>query len=301
MSKPDEGIPSSTYVIDPEQAAELARLMQQERVVTEGMGGLFPEGQELPEDGRVLDLACGPGGWALELAFAYPQLSVNGVDISASIIEYARAQAQSCRLENVHFRTMNIMQLLAFPDGFFDLINARFIAWFMTPAAWPRLLAECRRLLKPGGIIRLTEGEPPLTTSAAFEALMDLATRALQRAGQSFSPDGRHVGITPMLPRLLRQAGFEEVRLRASAIEWSSGTPAHDGFFKDFLIAFEIGRPFSVKLGLATLEELERLSQQAVAEMQQDEFCAVSLLLTVWGRQPATAPASTSEQEGQPG
>lgn len=109
-------------------------------------------------------------------------------------------------------------------------------------------------------MLRLTEGEPLLTTSAAFEALMDLATRALQRAGQSFSPDGRHVGITPQLPRLLRQAGFEEVRLRASAIEWSSGTPAHYGLFKDFLIAFEIGRPFSIKLELATLEEPERLT-----------------------------------------
>ncbi|MBX5458101.1 MAG: class I SAM-dependent methyltransferase [Thermogemmatispora sp.] len=136
MSKPDEGIPPSTYyVIDPEQVAELAHLMQQERVVTEGMGGLLPEGQELPEDGRVLDLACGPGGWAMEVAFTYPQMSVYGVDISPSLIEYARGQAQARHLENVHFRVMNIMQPLAFPVSFFDLINARFIAWFMVPAA----------------------------------------------------------------------------------------------------------------------------------------------------------------------
>src|SRR5579875_18431 len=60
---------SNTYVIDSEEAAELARLMQQDRILTEALGGLFPEGRLLPEDGCLLDLACGPGGWALEVAF----------------------------------------------------------------------------------------------------------------------------------------------------------------------------------------------------------------------------------------
>uniref|UniRef100_UPI0035E46575 class I SAM-dependent methyltransferase n=1 Tax=Thermogemmatispora sp. TaxID=1968838 RepID=UPI0035E46575 len=150
--------PRNTYVIDPENAGELARLMQQDRLLTEGMGGLLPEeGLSLPPQGRVLDLACGPGGWALELAFQYPRAEVIGVDISRQAIEYARAQAQSRGLENVHFAVMNVMERLDWPDASFDLINGRLLCGFMLPAAWPRLLAECHRLLKPGGIIRLTE------------------------------------------------------------------------------------------------------------------------------------------------
>ncbi|MBX5457537.1 MAG: methyltransferase domain-containing protein [Thermogemmatispora sp.] len=280
----------NTYIIDSEQAAELARLMQQDRLLTEAMGGLLPEeGIALPERGRVLDLACGPGGWALELAFRFPKVEIIGIDISPSVIEYANAQAWSRGLENVHFQVGNVMESLPFPDQSFDLINGRALCGFMLPNSWPRLLAECFRLLKPGGILRCTETEQPLTTSPAFEHFCALGTQALKRAGQSFSPDGRHIGITPVLPRLLRQAGFERVRLRASAIEWSIGTEGHYPVFKDYLVAMELVQPFLLKTGVAAKEELERLYQQAVAEMQADDFCAIWTLLTVWGEKPATA------------
>ncbi|RAQ94257.1 class I SAM-dependent methyltransferase [Thermogemmatispora tikiterensis] len=283
----------NTYIIDSEQAAELARLMQQDRLLTEAMGGLLPEeGINLPERGRVLDLACGPGGWALELAFRFPKVEILGIDISPLVIEYANAQAWSRGLENVHFQVGNVMDPLPSPDQSFDLINGRLLFGFMLPAAWPRLLAECFRLLKPGGILRCSETEPPLTSSPAFERFSALGTEALKRAGQSFSPDGRHIGITPVLPRLLRQAGFERVRLRASAIEWSMGTEGHYPVFKDYLIGLELVQPFLVKVGVATAEELAALYQQAVAEMQEEDFCALWTLLTVWGEKPATANQS---------
>ncbi len=277
----------NTYVIDPEHAGELARLMQQDRVVTEGMGGLFPEGQTLPDGGRILDLACGPGGWALEVAFASPKVEVIGIDISQQVIEYARAQAWSRGLENVQFQVMNVMQPLAFPDASFDLINGRLLCGFMLPAVWPRLLAECRRLLKPGGVVRLTETEAPLTTSPAFETLMSLGSLALQRAGQSFSPDGRHIGMLPVLAWLVRRAGFTDVRTRASVIEWSLGTPAHYSVFKDCLIGLELIQPFLIKMGVATQEELQQLTQAALTELQQEDFCGVWTFLTAWGRNPA--------------
>jgi ubiquinone/menaquinone biosynthesis C-methylase UbiE len=291
---PKESRPrQSTYVIDSENAGELARLTHQGQMLTRGMGGLFPElpaGPPLSEGGRgrVLDLACGPGEWALEVAFTYPKVEVIGVDLSANVIEYARAQAWSRGLENVQFQVMNVMQPLDFPDASFDLINGRLLLGFMLPEAWPRLLTECRRLLKPGGIVRLTEAEMPLSTSPALERLHALFCEALKKAGQSFSADGRHIGVTPVLPRLVRQAGFVEVRLRASAVEWSMGTEAHYSVFKDYLMLLELIQPFLTKMGVATPQELEQLAQQAVAEMQQEEFCGLYTLLTVWGYQPSS-------------
>ncbi|MBX5451941.1 MAG: methyltransferase domain-containing protein [Thermogemmatispora sp.] len=282
----------NTYVIDAENAGELARLMQQDRLLTEAMGGLLPEFSKerpLPDGGKVLDLACGPGGWALELAFAFPRIEVIGVDISQQVITYARAQAWSRGLENVHFQVGNVMEPLSFPASSFDLINGRLLSGFMLPDAWPRLLSECWRLLKPGGVLRLTEGEMPLSTSPASERFNALFTEALKRAGRSFSPDGRHIGITPVLARLLRQAGFVEVRLRASVIEWSMGTEAYYPVFKDALFGIELLQPFLVKVGVATKEELERLAQLALAEMQQEDFCALWNLVTAWGHKPAKA------------
>ncbi|MBV9706250.1 MAG: class I SAM-dependent methyltransferase, partial [Chloroflexi bacterium] len=50
----------NTYVINSADAAEMARLMRQDQLVTQGMGGLFPEGIDLTDVHRMLDIACGP-------------------------------------------------------------------------------------------------------------------------------------------------------------------------------------------------------------------------------------------------
>src|SRR6184192_1487479 len=58
----------STYFINPEEAAETARLLQQDRSITKEMGSLFPVSLDLSHIHTVLDLACGPGGWAFDVA-----------------------------------------------------------------------------------------------------------------------------------------------------------------------------------------------------------------------------------------
>src|ERR1700753_1331797 len=92
--------PENTYVVDAESSAEMARLMRQEQLITEGMGGLFPEGIDLSHADRILDIACGPGGWVIETAFTYPHIEVIGVDISHRMITYAQAQANVQGLTN---------------------------------------------------------------------------------------------------------------------------------------------------------------------------------------------------------
>ena len=60
---------NNTYFIDAEDAAEMARLTHQDRLLTKGMGGLFPDSFDLSEVHDILDIACGPGGWVLDVAF----------------------------------------------------------------------------------------------------------------------------------------------------------------------------------------------------------------------------------------
>ncbi len=43
----------------------MARLTQQDRLLTKGMGGLFLEREDIAGKDTILDIACGPGGWAL--------------------------------------------------------------------------------------------------------------------------------------------------------------------------------------------------------------------------------------------
>ncbi|MBA2680417.1 MAG: class I SAM-dependent methyltransferase [Ktedonobacteraceae bacterium] len=284
-SADESGEQENTYFIDPESGSEMARLIEQDQVVTRGMGGLFSERKDMRGIKRILDLACGPGGWALNVATAYPDIQVVGIDISKLMIEYARAQAHVRRLHNIRFEIKDILHPLDFPDESFDLINARFIV-FIPRVYWPILLQECRRLLRPGGTIRLTDAEVPITTSAAFQQFTARATQAFKDAGHSFSPDGALTGIIPVLGRLLRDAGYKRVQTKADAIEWSYGTESYQAFYHDHMVGMKLSQPFLIRHNAATQEEFNHLYDQALREMQAEDFCAVLVLMRAWGEKP---------------
>src|SRR5438552_2888090 len=109
----------NSYVIDSENVAEMIRLLDQDRMVTKLMGGLFPERNDLDGIERILDIGCGPGGWTQEVAFASPEIEVVGIDISQTIISYAQVQAEVQGLRNAHFQLMDATQPLAFADQSF--------------------------------------------------------------------------------------------------------------------------------------------------------------------------------------
>ena len=139
----------NTYLNDAESASEMVRLIEQDRAVTEAMGGLLPENPDFAGITQVLDIACGPGGWVQEVAFAHPDIEVIGCDISKTMIEYARQMAQVQGLSNAQFEVMDATKPLAFPDNSFDLVNARTIAGFMPQASWLSLIKECLRVTNP--------------------------------------------------------------------------------------------------------------------------------------------------------
>jgi SAM-dependent methyltransferase len=87
------------------------------------IGNFLSTIQKACEKGILLDIACGPGGWALEMALAYPSIQVTGIDISPGMIDYANAQAHASGLDNVKFQVATITDPLTFPDDTFDLIK----------------------------------------------------------------------------------------------------------------------------------------------------------------------------------
>lgn len=290
MSTPPEWPEQQThegYVVDTESATEMARLMRQDLALTQSMGGLFPEKPDLTNVDRVIDLACGPGGWVLEMAFSYRDIEVVGVDISERMITYAEAQAHVQKRTNATFQVANILQPLPFPDASFDLVNARLIVGFMKAKDWPTLLHECLRILRPGGILRITEFEQGFSNKQHFEQTSRVLNQVMHRHGYGFSPNGYHMGVLPVLPHLFREAGVSRVEKMAHFIEFSAGTDIHETFYHDHASGYFGVAPVIEKSGIMTAVDWQALYQRALSEMLEADFCGAWMLLTVWGWKPA--------------
>ncbi len=275
------------FPIDTESGETMTWLLNLDKILTNGMGGTLAERPDFSGIKAILDLGCGPGGWVLEVAREHADIKVTGIDISRSMIQFAQAQATSRGYGNASFMVMDVKQPLLFEDASFDLVNERTFFGVMAPGEWPQLLAECKRVLRPGGITRLTEFEWPVTTSPALNELGRITARAFYEGGRSFSVDGRHVGITPVLKRLLRGAGFENIKHQGHVMDISAGTADFEGFFRNFVYINELAKPFLLKVeGLTTEQEYNRLDQQMQAEMLAADFCGLWTFVTAWGEKP---------------
>ena len=273
----------NTYFIEADREAELARLIVQGRQLTKDMGGLWPDQVDVSGVHDILDLACGPGEWVLDLARHYPAMSVMGVDIDEKMIRYADALVETTQQDNASFEVMDITKPLPIPDQSFDLINARLLAGVLPRTGWPNLLRECWRVLRPGGRVRLSEIESPITTSASFERLNRMVTLAMQRAGYGFSPDGYHIGLVMMIEPLLVAAKFSRTQTRACPISLLKGSTAHQAHYENVQILYPNLKPLLLKTGVTDEQEFASLYQQNLHEMQSDGFHGLVLALTAWG------------------
>jgi len=185
---------------------------------------------------------------------------------------------------------MDLTQPFIFPDASFDLVNARALFAVLKREGWNPFLDECTRVLRPGALLRLTElVDFGHTSSAAVNQLMALQIQALWQAGYAFSPDGRSVGMVHILPSLLRERGYQELRLLPHSLEFSANMDAWaDQYHNIEIIGYQM-KPLLVKLGLITPEAFDQLHQQALADMQRETFFGMLHLLTVLGHKPSAS------------
>jgi len=265
---------------------EMVRLNRQAALVTRTMGGVLAE-QTIPPRAiqRVLDLACGPGEWVLALADAYPSWLVTGVDISKRMIAYASAQAEASG-RKAEFAVMDVTHPLAFADQTFDLVNGRFLLSFLKKEHWPPLLAECYRVLRPGGSVRFTEQESGFSNHPVYQRYMDLWGTAWHAAGHAFAYTRAYIGVTVVLKDLMRTAGFRAPEHRPIALDLSTGEPAHQAMMDNFIQALTLASSFLLSLQVATEEEIEDLAAQMKQLIGKEGFAAYWILQTIWASKP---------------
>jgi SAM-dependent methyltransferase len=100
---------------------------------------------------RILDTGCAIGNSTVVWARAFPKAKVHGIDVAAPVLRYAHARAESLGVP-VDFSQQNA-EKTDFADGSFDLVVSHIVLHETSKSALTRILAECRRLLAPGGLM----------------------------------------------------------------------------------------------------------------------------------------------------
>lgn len=151
----------------------------------------------------VLDVGCGTGTLAEQLALADPAVAIVGVDGDGEVLGRARAKGQRFG-DRVRFGE-GLASALPLEDGSVDAVVASLVLHHLAPAAKRAALAEARRVLRGGGRLVIADwGEPP-------DPLMRAAFLALQLL-DGFENTREHAA--GRVPALIAAAGFTVVTTR---------------------------------------------------------------------------------------
>jgi demethylmenaquinone methyltransferase/2-methoxy-6-polyprenyl-1,4-benzoquinol methylase len=160
---------------------------------------------------RVLELGCGAGGALVALARAVgPAGCVVGLDLSPGMIRQASARLGRAGFADRAVLLVGDATSVPRPDVSFDALFIAFtLELFDTPEI-PLVLAECRRLLRPGGRLAVV--------SLSRETPVGWPTRLYERLHDRFPAT---LDCRPIHPRLaLEAAGFAQAQSRTIPL-WS--------------------------------------------------------------------------------
>lgn len=252
--------------------ADIARLTAQYGAIVQTVH-LFPGTYTPRKDETVLDIACGPGNWARDVAWKYPEMSVIGLDSDADAVQHAMRLAWLGHIENVTFERHDVTTELPFSDGSVDYVNMSLCNSFLLRDQWSTLFAECHRVLRPGGWLRSLEWMGVQSSSWHIHQIAEYYAQALANEGK------RYIEIAPHLRTLLEQGGFAiSAPLMVHAIDFSWERETHKPLADDWYIGAQLARPFVAKYTDVSEAHLVTLAEEMQRDMMLPGFYALLLL-----------------------
>jgi ubiquinone/menaquinone biosynthesis C-methylase UbiE len=158
---------------------------------------------------HVLDVACGPGYVAATAATRGAVAC--GLDFSSAMVGVARAMHPAITV------TEGDAEALPYPDGSFDAVVSNFGVHHVPRPA--RALAECHRVLVPGGRMAFTVWAAP-TENTAWSLLFAAIDRHGDRAAAKTPPSGGAFNKPVHCLAALETAGFGERSAEIVRAEW---------------------------------------------------------------------------------
>jgi ubiquinone/menaquinone biosynthesis C-methylase UbiE len=244
---------------------------------------------ELAPGAKVLDVGCGWGDTAIELAkMVGPAGSVMGLDCCDAFLEKGRTDANAAGLANVSFIEADVQTYPFEPE--YDFVFSRFgMMFFANPVAAMR---NVRKALKPGGRLmfvtwRVIEDNPffGLPKAVALKFLPPPGDSA-----QTCGPGPFSMASEAVVTAQLQAAGFEDVKFQRTDGSVMVGTSVEQAM--QFQLALgpageifrEAGEEAERRRG-----EIEEALREVLARHRKDgEIWMNSSSWTITARKPVT-------------
>ena len=154
-------------------------------------------------DDTVLDLGCGPG--IVSCAFAEKANHVTGLDLAPAMLERGKARQAERSLTNMAWVCGDVAKL-PFADNSFSIVVTRYtFHHFLSPAD---VLAEMKRLCRPGGRVVVADVTPEVEKLAAYDQFETLR-----------DPSHAHALSQAQLKALFEQANLQPFELDSFGLE----------------------------------------------------------------------------------
>lgn len=193
----------SVHYLLPRHPNEIDRLDIQHFGLRETLGANYLAPIEDPA--RVLDVGCGSGQWGFEVSAEFPGALVVGLDLVAGKPDHP---------QRYYWVKGNVLQGLPFRGDSFDFVHQRLLVTGIPLVAWPAVVADLVRVIRPRGWIELVE--PPFNleqSGPATDRLLSLTTQM----SASLGLDTTGV-VYDSLDDFLRRAGLTNVSRRQLSV-----------------------------------------------------------------------------------
>lgn len=258
---------------------EMQRLREQHTSIQQELHGNYTAPLVAPT--AILDIACGTGLWALEMAHEFPQARVVGLDIIMPDPTENLGPEMPVVPPNVTFMQGDATQPLPFPDASFDYVHLCLLYAVMPAPHWPALLREGVRLLRPGGWLESVEALPfPKKNERAGMATVILW----------FSELLRHRGADPLaalkIVGWLRDMGLTHVTARETTTD--DGVDDQADAIASATALIDYIRAPVIEAGIAAPEQFEAVAAQALAELHRSSRESGFNTYVAYGQRPTT-------------
>ena len=220
---------------------------------------------------RILDFGCGSGTITVGLAKAVDPGELHGIDMEESVIELARTVAESQGQRNATFHVADVTDM-PFEDGFFDVAHCHNVLMHVPDTA--AVLAEVKRVLRPGGIIASRE---MMCQSSFTHPDFGVLRKAWDMFEDLIAADDGHPQMGRDLKKHMVEAGFTNPQVSGSFDIYSTPGDVEFiyGLVNRWFLAPEI-LDAAIKYGAATQELADSIAS-AYSRWKDDPGAFVSI------------------------